>query len=226
MGKIIRQKIEYAGGQNITAGNGIDITGDTVSVNDEVAIASGTPGGARLFATGVPLGADDHYLQLSTGSDNYGGIKDKDVAINMCAGTNQCVVAGYKWNAESAAGNKWENLFFLDCEDTGWQTLDINQSVTETVTIAYRKKLGIVYLKIHSQSLPLKDQATGGAPILATLPVGFRPSGQMYNVGTTKSFRGVCGVTIATNGNISVCAVGQNGTTATGVAFDTSYPVG
>ena len=117
MGKIIRQKIEYAGAQNVKEGNGIDITGNTVSVNDEIAITSGTAGGVRLFATGVPsLG--EHYIQLSTGSDiRNGEMKDKDVAINMCAGTKQNIIAGYKWNAESTAANKWENLFYLDCED-------------------------------------------------------------------------------------------------------------
>lgn len=225
MGLIKKNDIPYGGSKNLTAGDGIDITGDTVSVNNEVAITSDVANGVRLFATGVPLGPDDYYIQLSTGSDrDVGGIKDKAVAINFCAGSKQMFIGGYKWNAESTAGNKWENLFLLDCEDTGWKTLDINPSVTETVTISYRKKLGIVYLKIHSQSLALKDQATAGAPVIATLPVGFRPSGQMYNVGTTTSFRGISGVTIATNGNISMCAVGPNGTTATGVAFDTSYP--
>ena len=143
----------------------------------------------------------------------------------MCAGAKQNIIAGYKWNAESTAANKWENLFYLDCEDTGWQTLTIDPSITETVTIQYRKKLGIVYLKIHSQTLPLKDQASGGQSIIANLPAGFRPANNMYNVGTTTGFTGVCGVTIASNGNIGVCAVGPTGTTATGIAFDTSYPV-
>lgn len=111
----------------------------------------------------------------------------------------------------------------VDLSDTGWQALNINPSITEAVTAAYRKKNGIVYFKIHSHSLPIGDQTT--APIIATLPAGFRPTANMYNVGTTTNFAGVCGITIETNGNIRVCAVGPTGTTATGVAFDTSYPV-
>lgn len=175
MGLIKKNDISYGCSKNLTAGDGIEINGDTVSVNNEVAITSDVANGVRLFATGVPINQDSYYIQLSTGSDrDVGGIKDKAVAINFCAGSKQMVIAGYKWNAESPAGNKWENLFLLDCEDTGWKTL-----TGDYFDVRYRKKNSIVYVTWHypgiKQALVAKTSATN-----CTLPEGFRPTETIY----------------------------------------------
>lgn len=119
--------------------------------------------------------------------------------------------------------NGWEpKVEWRPEQDTGWQTLPVaNQDITAPVTIRYRKKNGVVYLNIHSQTLPL---VLSPQTYLATLPAGFFPTMPQYNVGTTTGYLGVSGVTVRSDGAIYVCAVGAVGTTGTGIAYDGSYP--
>ena len=163
------------GGKAYTAGAGIDITGDVISVKDEYVkwnVARTDASKASLTSYKKYSGDDTQGLfQVSTrGNSGENKVGDMDINVWVQAGTNKISKLDFFYCDADGAAMRVANSIII--EDTGWQNGN---------GIRYRKKNGLLFVA-YGDYTPSENIPAGVSHTMDTLPQEYRPSTRVLGV--------------------------------------------
>lgn len=128
------------------------------------------------------------------------------------------------WNGTSSLDTTILNVGDINFTNADWQNLSLSTGISDYTAgnnAKYKKKGGIVYLKGAVKGIVSLDRA------IATLPVGFRPTGSSHNWTNPTSLKNHARWAVNTDGTIVLENVSQAALPAAGDWFPihTSFPV-